>query len=48
VDAADAVLGMMVPPSAGTDGVPLRQLYAFAKVFLKAVGCRFYHTRGPI
>jgi len=36
VDAADAVLGILVPPGAGKDGVPLQQLYGFAKVFLKA------------
>ena len=36
VDASDAVLGMMVPPGAGANGVPRQQLYAFAKVHLKA------------
>ena len=32
MDAEDAVLGMMKPPGAGENGVPLQQLYGFEKV----------------
>ena len=35
-DAEDAVLGIMKPPGAGSNGVPLQQLYAFEKVHVKA------------
>jgi hypothetical protein len=36
LDADDAVLGMLKPPGAGVNGVPLQQLYGFEKVHIKA------------
>ena len=36
VDADDAVLGFLVPPGAGKDGVPLQTLYGFTRVHVKA------------
>jgi uncharacterized repeat protein (TIGR01451 family) len=36
VDADDAVLGFLVPPSAGTGGVPLQTLFGFERVHVKA------------
>jgi hypothetical protein len=36
MDADDAVLGFLVPPGAGVDGVPLQQLYAFNRVHVLA------------
>ena len=36
VDSAVAVLAFSTPPGAGTGGVPLKQLFGFDKVFLKA------------
>ena len=36
VDSDDAVLGFAVPPSAGTNGIPLQSLYGFERVHLKA------------
>jgi hypothetical protein len=36
VDADDAVLGFLSPPGAGTDGVPLKVLFGFERVHVKA------------
>lgn len=35
MDADDVVLGFLVPPGAGIDGVPLQQLYGFGRVHVK-------------
>ena len=36
MDATDTVLGFLVPPGAGTGGVPLQSLFGFEKVFVPA------------
>ena len=36
MDADDAVLGFLVPPGAGVDGVPLQTLFGFERVHVKA------------
>jgi hypothetical protein len=36
VDADDVVLGFLVPPGAGKDGVPLQTLFGFERVHVKA------------
>ena len=36
MDADDVVLGFMVPPNAGQDGVPLQTLFGFERVHVKA------------
>jgi beta-D-xylosidase 4 len=36
VDSDDVVLGFMVPPGAGTGGVPLQELFGFERVFVPA------------
>jgi len=36
MDADDVVLGFMVPPGAGTNGVPLQTLFGFERVHVKA------------
>ena len=36
VDADDVILGFLVPPNAGKDGVPLQTLFGFERVHLKA------------
>ena len=36
MDADDVLLGFMVPPDAGKDGVPLQTLYGFSRVHVKA------------
>jgi hypothetical protein len=36
MDAADAVLGFVVPPGAGTSGTPLKSLFGFERIFLRA------------
>ena len=36
VDADDVVLGFLTPPGAGTGGVPLKQLFGFERVHVKA------------
>eukprot|EP00729_Bicosta_minor_P001353 gene1353-22714_t len=36
VDAADVVLGFLTPPGAGVNGVPLKTLFGFERIFLKA------------
>lgn len=36
VDADDAVLGFLTPPQAGTNGVPLKTLFGFERVHVKA------------
>jgi hypothetical protein len=36
VDSDDVVLGFLVPPGAGTNGIPLQSLYGFERVHLKA------------
>ena len=36
VDADDAVLGFLTPPGAGQGGVPLKQLFGFERIHLKA------------
>jgi len=36
VDADDAVLGFITPPGAGQNGVPLKQLFGFGRVHVKA------------
>jgi len=36
VDADDAVLGFLTPPGNGTDGVPIKQLFGFERVHVKA------------
>ena len=36
VDSDDVVLGFLVPPNAGKDGMPLQTLYAFERVHVKA------------
>ena len=35
IDSAVAVLAFSTPPGAGTNGVPLKQLFGFEKVFLR-------------
>ena len=36
VDADDVVLGFLTPPGAGKDGVPLKSLFGFERVFVRA------------
>jgi pre-mRNA-splicing factor SYF2/beta-D-xylosidase 4 len=36
VDSDDVVLGFLVPPQAGTGGVPLQELFGFERVFVRA------------
>ena len=36
VDSDDVVLGFIVPPGAGTGGVPLQELFGFERVFVRA------------
>ena len=36
VDSDDVVLGFLVPPNAGKDGVPLQTLFGFERVHVKA------------
>jgi hypothetical protein len=36
VDSDDVVLGFLVPPGAGVDGVPLQELFGFERVFVRA------------
>ena len=36
VDSDDVVLGFLVPPGAGVDGVPLNELFGFERVFVPA------------
>ena len=36
VDADDVVFGFLTPPGAGTGGVPLKQLFGFERVHVKA------------
>jgi hypothetical protein len=36
IDADDVVLGFVTPPGAGTNGIPLKQLFGFERVHLKA------------
>lgn len=36
MDADDVVLGFLVPPNAGKDGVPLQTLFGFERVHVKA------------
>lgn len=36
MDADDVVLGFMVPPGAGVDGVPLQTLFGFERVHVPA------------
>merc|ERR1711939_989571 len=36
MDADDVVLGLMTPPGAGQDGVPLQTLFGFERVHVKA------------
>jgi beta-D-xylosidase 4 len=36
VDASDVVLGFISPPGAGTNNLPLKSLFGFEKVFVKA------------
>jgi hypothetical protein len=36
VDSDDVVLGFLVPPGAGTGGVPLQELFGFERVFIPA------------
>jgi len=36
VDSDDVVLGFLVPPGAGTNGVPLQELFGFERVFVPA------------
>jgi hypothetical protein len=36
VDSDDVVLGFLTPPGAGTNGVPLQQLYGFERVHVPA------------
>ena len=36
MDADHVVLGMLTPPGAGTNGVPLQSLWGFERVFVKA------------
>ena len=38
VDSDDVVLGFLVPPGAGQNGVPLQTLFGFARVFVPAGG----------
>ena len=38
VDSDDVVLGFLVPPQAGTGGVPLQELFGFERVFVPAGG----------
>jgi len=36
VDSDDVVLGFLTPPGAGTNGVPLQELFGFERVFVPA------------
>ena len=36
VDSDDVVLGFLVPPGAGSNGVPLQELFGFERVFVPA------------
>ena len=36
MDADDVVLGFLVPPNAGKDGIPLQTLFGFERVHVKA------------
>jgi len=36
VDSDDVVLGFLVPPGAGVNGVPLQELFGFERVFVPA------------
>jgi hypothetical protein len=36
VDSDDVVLGFLVPPGAGVDGVPLQELFGFERVYVPA------------
>jgi len=36
VDSDDVVLGFLVPPGAGANGVPLQELFGFERVFVRA------------
>ena len=36
VDSSDVVLGFLVPPGAGVDGVPQQELFGFERVFVRA------------
>jgi hypothetical protein len=36
VDSDDVVLGFIVPPGAGTNGIPLQELFGFERVFVPA------------
>ena len=36
MDADHVVLGMLIPPGAGVDGVPKQTLWGFERVFVKA------------
>lgn len=36
VDSDDVVLGFLVPPNAGQDGIPLQTLFGFERVHVKA------------
>ena len=36
VDSDDVVLGFLTPPGAGTNGVPLKELFGFERVFVPA------------
>ena len=36
VDSDDVVMGFLVPPGAGTNGVPLQELFGFERVFVPA------------
>ena len=36
VDADDVVLGFLTPPGAGTQGIPLKSLFGFERVHVKA------------
>jgi len=38
VDSDDIVLGFLVPPGAGTNGVPLQELFGFERVFVPSGG----------
>ena len=40
VDADDVVLGFLVPPGAGVNGVPLQTLFGFERVHVPASGKR--------
>lgn len=36
VDSDDVILGFLTPPGAGTNGVPLQELFGFERVFVPA------------